>query len=219
MKMKYFIIATLLFSGFAFADRSIVRCSSRDHHRQTCHADTSGGVELIEQLSHASCHDNWGYTHNEIWVDNGCRAKFRLFVNRNNGHNSGYNNSNNHNSGYNNNNNHNSNYNNSNNHNSNYSNNQNSNYNNNDHHSPKSGHINILNQTNGSISVSCGHDGNQGHSELIQAGHSMRIDVTADNQGVVQCQAFDHHGNVFSSNTFDVHHNGKSYNWNINNHH
>jgi len=60
---------------------STVTCSSRKSHRKTCYADTSGGVQLIRQLSRATCNGNWGYTQNQIWVDHGCRAKFQLYVN------------------------------------------------------------------------------------------------------------------------------------------
>lgn len=57
-----------------------VKCYSRKHRRKACSADTSGGVRLIKQKSKVSCRGNWGFTHNKIWVDRGCRAIFQLHV-------------------------------------------------------------------------------------------------------------------------------------------
>jgi len=89
--------------------KDTVKCSSKNRQRRTCRADTSGGVRLKKQHSNASCRGNWGYTRNQIWVDNGCRATFQLFIdgNRNNhgygnnrnqdfGNNHGYGNGSNH---------------------------------------------------------------------------------------------------------------------------
>lgn len=58
-----------------------VTCSSRNLRRNDCPADTSGGVRLKKQLSNASCDGNWGFDHNSIWVNNGCRATFQLYIN------------------------------------------------------------------------------------------------------------------------------------------
>ncbi|PCI27530.1 MAG: hypothetical protein COB67_08285 [SAR324 cluster bacterium] len=60
------------------SQNNIVICSSRNLRFQSCHADTRGGVEFIRQLSRNSCNGNWGYDQHEIWVTNGCRAKFKL---------------------------------------------------------------------------------------------------------------------------------------------
>ncbi|MFK8010723.1 MAG: DUF3011 domain-containing protein [Marinicellaceae bacterium] len=70
-----------------------VKCSSRSYQRKACFADTSGGVRLLKQHSNASCRGNWGYTRNQVWVDNGCRATFQLNVhgNQNQHNNQGYN--------------------------------------------------------------------------------------------------------------------------------
>lgn len=53
-------------------------CESRDNRRVECPADTRSGVELVRQLSRASCEGAWGVTGTGIWVDQGCRAEFRL---------------------------------------------------------------------------------------------------------------------------------------------
>ena len=98
--MKTLIILTLIVSATAVQSQhsgsghnsgSTITCSSRKSHRKTCYADTSGGVQLIRQISRASCHDNWGYTHNQIWVDNGCRATFQLNSNSGSHNTGGYN--------------------------------------------------------------------------------------------------------------------------------
>ncbi len=69
-----------------YEDRDTVTCSSKNSQMKICRADTSGGVRLIKQKSRASCRGNWGYKDNSIWVDNGCRATFQLYIdgNRNN---------------------------------------------------------------------------------------------------------------------------------------
>jgi hypothetical protein len=63
-------------------DRSAetISCESRDGEREFCRADTSRGVTLIRQKSRAECvrGQSWGYDRNGIWVDDGCRAEFRL---------------------------------------------------------------------------------------------------------------------------------------------
>jgi|GEM_PF-94942 len=74
---------------------TIVSCSSRNHQRQVCRVDTSGGVTLKRQKSRASCVGNWGFDRNGIWVTNGCRATFELNVNRRNNGGYGQNNGNN----------------------------------------------------------------------------------------------------------------------------
>ncbi len=142
--MKSLFIVVFIMSTGAWANdphnnsgynnRSIVRCSSINNHRQTCNADTSGGVQLIKQLSRSSCHDNWGYSRNQIWVDNGCRAKFQLYVGNNGNHNNSRSNS--HNNGGNANSHNNNNRYNNNTHN----NNNNSHGNNNAHSNNSNGH-------------------------------------------------------------------------------
>lgn len=57
-----------------------ITCESRNNSRQTCSADTSGGVRVSQQLSSQGCWqgDTWGYDRNRIWVDRGCRAVFQV---------------------------------------------------------------------------------------------------------------------------------------------
>lgn len=59
--------------------RSLV-CESINNRRQHCPADTSYGVQLARQLSRNACirGEDWGFDHNGIWVDDGCRGEFVL---------------------------------------------------------------------------------------------------------------------------------------------
>jgi len=56
-----------------------VTCSSVDDRYTTCAwNERQGRPEIIEQLSRTSCIEGrtWGWKKNQIWVDNGCRARF-----------------------------------------------------------------------------------------------------------------------------------------------
>ena len=55
------------------------RCESSDGRWRTCAADTRGGMEIVRQLSDASCirGQTWGWDDRGVWVNNGCRAEFR----------------------------------------------------------------------------------------------------------------------------------------------
>jgi hypothetical protein len=54
-------------------------CASDDMGWHACHADTRGGVRLLQQRSEAQCiyNQTWGYDDRNIWVDRGCRADFQ----------------------------------------------------------------------------------------------------------------------------------------------
>jgi hypothetical protein len=67
-------------SGDASGDPGeIITCSS-DGRMRSCPAFTDRGVELIRQLSDSPCRAeySWGYDRGYIWVDEGCRAEFKL---------------------------------------------------------------------------------------------------------------------------------------------
>lgn len=57
-----------------------IRCESNDNRNRRCAVDTRGGVQLVRQLSRATCMQgrNWGYDRSGIWVSQGCRAEFAL---------------------------------------------------------------------------------------------------------------------------------------------
>lgn len=56
-----------------------VTCESRGDEQAECDMDTRGDVELVRQLSHASCVEgrSWGLDRRSVWVKDGCRAVFR----------------------------------------------------------------------------------------------------------------------------------------------
>ena len=67
-------------AGSAVQPATAVTCESRYGRRESCRADTSGGVRLERRLSSAPCEvgRTWGFDHTAIWVENGCRAVFQL---------------------------------------------------------------------------------------------------------------------------------------------
>jgi len=70
------ILATL---ADARAD-DFVTCESRDNRYQSCTLPYSGYVSLDRKLSGAECRQgrSWDYDRREVWVDDGCRASFRV---------------------------------------------------------------------------------------------------------------------------------------------
>lgn len=90
--MKNILILFILFNGISAADdakrelknihndkytqkyhyqndnRAIV-CESYRGRRAHCRIDTSNGVNLIRQLSNATCDYNWGYDAQGVWGD------------------------------------------------------------------------------------------------------------------------------------------------------
>lgn len=59
----------------------VFRCESNDGRYTECAANTRAGVQLVRQLSRASCIEgrSWGYGRSGIWVAQGCRGEFRSF--------------------------------------------------------------------------------------------------------------------------------------------
>ena len=68
-----------LWSGAALAD-DYITCESRGGRYQSCPVSASGYVALGRQMSSTSCQQGrtWDYNRNQIWVDDGCRAQFRV---------------------------------------------------------------------------------------------------------------------------------------------
>lgn len=77
------LAATLMLPASAplSADVQYVRCeSSRFGRYKQCNAKTEGQVELVRELSDNKCQQwkSWGYDRDNVWVDRGCRAEFRV---------------------------------------------------------------------------------------------------------------------------------------------
>lgn len=58
-----------------------VRCESQDNRYRHCTVQVRRGVELVRGLSKTYCTQgrNWGWDRSGIWVNNGCRAEFRVW--------------------------------------------------------------------------------------------------------------------------------------------
>lgn len=57
-----------------------VVCASKAGERQSCAADTQGGVTLLQSMGPVACvlGSNWGYDQKSIWVSDGCSGAFAL---------------------------------------------------------------------------------------------------------------------------------------------
>ena len=57
-----------------------VVCGSKPGERQTCAADTTGGVTLLRSTGTVACElgTSWGFDQKSIWVQDGCSAEFSL---------------------------------------------------------------------------------------------------------------------------------------------
>ena len=58
-----------------------LRCESRDGNTARCGANVYRGVQVARQLSQSPCIEGrtWGWSRNEIWVSQGCRADFNVW--------------------------------------------------------------------------------------------------------------------------------------------
>jgi hypothetical protein len=56
------------------------KCASVDSKYRECQLPIDGRVELVKKLSDASCKTDkdWGKRGDRVWVNHGCRAKFRV---------------------------------------------------------------------------------------------------------------------------------------------
>lgn len=86
--MRSVIPATLLalttliavgWSSTASADYTIT-CESKGNRHNTCRLSQPGYVTLSKQKSGSGCRQgrDWDYDRREIWVDDGCRAEFKV---------------------------------------------------------------------------------------------------------------------------------------------
>lgn len=88
MRLKHIfaVLATLVLAAAvvpsdAAAQRTYeVRCESHDNRYNTCRLDHAGYVTMERRLSSAGCRQgrDWDWDRREIWVDDGCRAVFRV---------------------------------------------------------------------------------------------------------------------------------------------
>jgi CxxC motif-containing protein len=64
----------------AYAPPQLVTCSSNNGKRNWCNIGNSRDVQLVRQISGSPCvrGSTWGIDQRGLWVDNGCRADFRV---------------------------------------------------------------------------------------------------------------------------------------------
>ena len=81
--------AMLLLSSTQALASERITCESRNNRYNHCRVDTDNRVKLKKQLSNAPCVEGrtWGYDKKGVWVDQGCRAEFK--VGKDNNDNSG----------------------------------------------------------------------------------------------------------------------------------
>ena len=75
-----FLCAALLLAVVPAGASQTIRCESSNGRYKYCSAYTDNAVTLTRQLSSTKCRAfrNWGYDKHGVWVDDGCRAEFRV---------------------------------------------------------------------------------------------------------------------------------------------
>ncbi|MCC7632601.1 DUF3011 domain-containing protein [Stenotrophomonas rhizophila] len=82
MPTRLLLTAPLLLAASLTDARAdeFITCESRDNRYQSCALPWAGYVSLDRKLSGADCRQgrSWDYDRREVWVDDGCRASFRV---------------------------------------------------------------------------------------------------------------------------------------------
>ena len=80
------VLLVMGWSSTALADYNIT-CESKGNRHNSCRLNQAGYVTLSRQLSGSSCRQgrDWDYDRREIWVDDGCRAEFKVHTYGNSG--------------------------------------------------------------------------------------------------------------------------------------
>ena len=78
------LLAVLFIAAPSVQADEFVSCESADSRYRSCTLPNAGFVTLERQLSKTACRQGrtWDYNRREIWVDDGCRAEFRVHSNR-----------------------------------------------------------------------------------------------------------------------------------------
>lgn len=86
------VAAGALVWGSGVAASEQVTCESTSGRRHHCNLRDAGRVSLERKMSRADCRQgrDWGYNRREIWVDHGCRARFRVDTYGNRGRDDGH---------------------------------------------------------------------------------------------------------------------------------
>jgi hypothetical protein len=82
MQIRLLLTAPLLFAASMADARAddVVTCESRNNRYQSCTLPRAGYVSLERTLSGSDCRQgrSWDYDRRQVWVDDGCRATFRV---------------------------------------------------------------------------------------------------------------------------------------------
>ena len=85
LALQTFVIVMMMGVAAPTAAQSVgpavdVVCGSNPGERQTCAADTTGGVTLVRTIGTVACvlGTSWGFDEKSIWVRDGCSAEFAL---------------------------------------------------------------------------------------------------------------------------------------------
>ena len=89
--LSFGLSAMLLLSSTQALASERITCESRNNRYHHCRVDTDNRVKLKQQLSDAPCIEGqtWGYDKKGVWVDQGCRAEFKVGKGDDNNNNSG----------------------------------------------------------------------------------------------------------------------------------
>ena len=77
------MIASASLFNVAVASDTHITCKSKDYHQTNCKLDRPAHVRLSKQISTRDCVQGktWDYDRHNIWVDDGCAAKFAVNYN------------------------------------------------------------------------------------------------------------------------------------------
>lgn len=72
--------ASTAVAGGSYGTGTTLVCESVDGRLRQCPVNTTGGVQLVRQLSNSACTFNrtWGWDSRGVWVNEGCRAEFSV---------------------------------------------------------------------------------------------------------------------------------------------
>ncbi|MGB0134388.1 DUF3011 domain-containing protein [Dokdonella sp.] len=75
-------VAMVLAAGWSPAARAdyTITCESKSNRHNSCRLNQPGYVTLSKKLSGSTCRQgrDWDFDRREIWVDDGCRAEFKV---------------------------------------------------------------------------------------------------------------------------------------------
>ncbi len=65
--------------GYPGQGPRVVQCDSRNYQPARCPVDVYNGATLVQDISGSCSRRNWGWDRGGVWVNNGCRGRFRVY--------------------------------------------------------------------------------------------------------------------------------------------